>query len=328
MGNLLAVLHDLDLATKAMMSPPPCSVDVVKLHRHNPYLTLQLPRILSSSTASTSSLSLQLHLSGTARVNSKRHHGKIIIQLTPAIPTLPSSASSSPGTQVATHLIKILPLEIWQQILSHLYPSQLARLCLVNKRFFDLVTNQPLWLTMYHTAFPKEILGLLPGMPTSRSNMLFMCAYSFLVCEQCFVHCSPKNLGRTQLASLPLKVYLPWASDYVKLCPQCRIKHYEQYPEPVPEYVQGNRRSRCDIRRLYSLDDSEIRTLSRFGGGWEEITFSEEDALALARHIYGGDVGLAALPRSMAKSLAKSNNRVYVYILRSQVLSSGSVWKD
>ncbi|KAF9304930.1 hypothetical protein BGZ74_000147 [Mortierella antarctica] len=329
MGNLLTVLYDLDLATKALVSPPPYSVDVVKFHRHNPYLTLQLPRVLLSSAASTSSPSLQLHLSGTARVNnSKRHHGKIVIQLTSAIPTPPSSNSTSPGTQVATHIIKTLPLEIWQQILPHLYPSQLARLCLVNKRFFDLVTNQPLWSAMYYTAFPKETLDLLPGMPTSRSYMLFMCANSFLICEQCFVHHNPKDLGRAQLASLPLKVYLPWASDNVKLCPQCRVEHYEHYPEPVPEYVRGSRRSRCDIRRLYNLDDSEIRTLTRFGGGWEEITFSEEDALTLARQVYGGDVGLAALPRSLAKSLAKSNNRVYVYLLRRQVLSSGSVWKD
>ncbi|KAG0332297.1 hypothetical protein BG000_010130 [Podila horticola] len=274
MGNLLTVIHDLDLATNALVSPPPYSVDVVKFHRHNPYLTLQFPRILLSSAASTSPPSLQLHLSGTARVNnSKRHHGKIVIQLTPTIPTPPSSSPSSSGSQVATHLIKTLPLEIWQHILSHLYPSQLARLCLVNKCFFDLVTNQPVWLTMYHTAFPKETLDLLPGMPTSRSYMLFMCAYSFLICEQCFVHCNPKELGRAQLASLPLKIHLPWASDNVKLCPQCRVQYYEQFPEPIPEYVRGNRRSRCDIRRLYNLDDGEIRTLLRFGGGWEEITF-------------------------------------------------------
>ncbi|KAF8988350.1 hypothetical protein CPC16_010890 [Podila verticillata] len=331
MGNLLTVLHDLDLVTKALVFPPPYSADVIKFHRHNPYLTLQLPRILPSSAVSTSSPSpsLQLHLSGTTRgiYSTKRHHGKIVIQLTPTIPIL-HAPSSTAGTQSATHLIKTLPLEIWQQVLSHLYPSQLARLCLVNKRLFDLVTNQPVWSTMYHAAFPKETLDLLPGMPTSRSYMLFMCAYSFLICEQCFVHCNPKDLGRKQLASLPLKVFLPWASDNVKLCPQCRVQHYEQYPEPIPEYVRDNRRSRCDIRRLYNLDDSEIRTLTRFGGGWEEITFSEEDALALARHVYGGDVGLAALPRSLAKSLAKSNNRVYVYILRRQVLSSGSVWKE
>ncbi|KAF9427058.1 hypothetical protein BGZ94_005551 [Podila epigama] len=330
MGNVLSIIHDLDLVAKAplALSPHQTDLTITKSHRHNPYLTLLLPRTLVVHVKTTSKLHLAKAPTFLSTASSSIESPSPTLSLTHHHPLLTNFHSTN---LQQPNLIQRLPLEIWIQTLSYLYPSQLSRLCQVNKRLFDIVTNLSLWSDIYQTtAFPKKnSLDCLPGMPPSRSNMIVTCAHSFLVCEQCYSFCPPKKGGRAQLAAIPLKVTLPWSQpDAIRFCPPCRVQHFEHCPEPIPANIRGSRRSRSDIRRLYSLEDNDIRTLTRFGGGWEEITFSEEEALTLARKVYGGDVGIAALPRSFSKPLAKSYNRVYLFVLRRQVLKSENAWRS
>ncbi len=100
-----------------------------------------------------------------------------------------------------------VPREVWECIFNGLYPSQLSRLSLVNKNFNDIVSSLSLWSRMFTTAHgPKTRLRCLRGMPESKSYMLYMCANSLRVCEQClgsFNHYFAKEKLEWHLAPLP-----------------------------------------------------------------------------------------------------------------------------
>ncbi|GJJ75064.1 hypothetical protein EMPS_07422 [Entomortierella parvispora] len=104
---------------------------------------------------------------------------------------------------------KALPLEVWERIFSYLYPSQITRLSKVNKTLHDIVAASSLWSKMFSQAFgPDAVLCTLPAMPESKSYMLYMCAVSTRVCEQCLVHAVP-SMVRSELPARPLPVLVP-----------------------------------------------------------------------------------------------------------------------
>lgn len=90
---------------------------------------------------------------------------------------------------------KRVPPEIWQRIFSRLYPSQLSRMSLVNKTFNKIVCSLSMWSRMFSVTFgPKKRLRTLRNMPESKSYMLYLCASSLYICEEC--------LGLTPFATI------------------------------------------------------------------------------------------------------------------------------
>ncbi|KAG0028647.1 hypothetical protein BGZ81_004545 [Podila clonocystis] len=88
---------------------------------------------------------------------------------------------------------KRVPPEIWERIFNHLYPSQLSRFSMVNKNFNVLVSSLSVWSRMFSVAYgSKKRLRTLRNVPESKSYMLFMCANSCFICENCLV-LSPYN---------------------------------------------------------------------------------------------------------------------------------------
>ncbi|KAF9318405.1 hypothetical protein BGZ91_005170 [Linnemannia elongata] len=101
-------------------------------------------------------------------------------------------------------LDKHVPAQIWEQIFSYLYPSQLCRLSMVNKAFEIIISSLPIWRYLFtKNVFRKQRLRFLRGIPESKSYMLYMCANSLHICEECGYQ---ERFGSKNLADLPLPV--------------------------------------------------------------------------------------------------------------------------
>ncbi|KAK3810043.1 MAG: hypothetical protein J3Q66DRAFT_415202 [Benniella sp.] len=119
-------------------------------------------------------------------------------------------------------------------------------------------------------------------------------------------------------ASWPLPVFLPWAKATIRLCLVCRRKHFYCYPEPMPRSMVGKRWRKKQIRSRFHLRNEEILQLKRFGCGLGGSTFCAEEALATARVIYGGDIGVVAVDQSPTKWMDRSISRVEFYHKRCE----------
>lgn len=150
--------------------------------------------------------------------------------------------SSEPQLQLQTHaqIDKRVPPEIWERILSRLYPSQLSRMSRVNRNFNKIVSSLPGWSRMFSVVFgPKMRLRTLRNMPESKSYMLYVCAGSLYICEECLklvpyllVQNHSQNLPSSTLVPPPTmskgnikylgeEVNLNWT---VRMCRSCRDK--------------------------------------------------------------------------------------------------------
>ncbi|KAI7815856.1 hypothetical protein BC939DRAFT_471231 [Gamsiella multidivaricata] len=247
-----------------------------------------------------------------------------------------------------------IPVQVWAHICSYLYPSQLAQLSLVNRTAYEIVAGLETWSKWYRRLSGKaeklarqtEPMELLPGLPESRSYMLYMCAISFQVCEGCFRRCDGRRI-RGRLALMPLPVVLSngdgeggsgnerergeggelWT---VRLCKHCRVMHYEKHPEAIPQELTTKFLTRREIKAQYHLGKSEIKAIKVRSHGERSmcmpVTYSEAEALKTARVVFGGDVGRQAVPRSLCRPMAKVHHRVYMYNLRRRTLEAGGEW--
>lgn len=93
-----------------------------------------------------------------------------------------------------------------KQIFNHLYPSQLSRTSMVINNLNKIVSSLSVWSHMFSVIFgPTKRLRLLRNMPESKIYMLYMCAGSLNVCEEC--------LGLTLPSTAePVLVLLPMLS--------------------------------------------------------------------------------------------------------------------
>ncbi|KAG0053650.1 hypothetical protein BGZ83_000721 [Gryganskiella cystojenkinii] len=104
---------------------------------------------------------------------------------------------------------KRLPFEIWEHILTFLYPSQIARLSRCSRTMYEIISASIVWSPWFKKAFgPEVILDTLPAMKESKSYMLYMCAVSSRVCEQCLVYAVPSKMVQDR-AARPLRVLIP-----------------------------------------------------------------------------------------------------------------------
>ncbi|CAO3571127.1 unnamed protein product [Mortierella alpina] len=149
-----------------------------------------------------------------------------------------------------------VPNEVWGCIFKNLYPSQLCRLSLVNKHFYTIVTSMSLWSRMFTlTHGPKKRLRTLRGMPESKSYMLFMCANSLHVCEQCLgplkfketaplpkAHWAPlPTLSTKDLHYVGEEINKRWS---IKMCESCYSKRPRNWRDYGTSYLDDTTRQR------------------------------------------------------------------------------------
>jgi hypothetical protein len=155
--------------------------------------------------------------------------------------------STESQSQPRTHdqIDKRVPPEIWERIFERLYPSQLIRMSMVNRNFDKIISSLSVWSYMFSVAFgPTMRLRTLRNMPESKSYMLYMCASSLYICEECLSRTPCETLRdwqgyrlaerepRPTLAPMPTlskgsfkyqgeEVNLNWT---IWMCRSCRLK--------------------------------------------------------------------------------------------------------
>ncbi|GJJ76747.1 hypothetical protein EMPS_09106 [Entomortierella parvispora] len=103
-----------------------------------------------------------------------------------------------------------LPAEVWREICSYLYLSQLCRLSMVNHTLDAIVGQLPIWRYLYNSFSPNKRLRLLFNKPALKSYMLYVCANSLHICEECYWYARAATL-----VYFPLPVLVPLP----KFCP-------------------------------------------------------------------------------------------------------------
>ncbi|KAK3827846.1 MAG: hypothetical protein J3Q66DRAFT_5588 [Benniella sp.] len=191
-------------------------------------------------------------------------HGK-------AIGTLPESPSNMAITPVqgssvglqdiqTTSVEKRLPTEVWERIFQYLYPSQLSRVSMACRTFYDIVADLLIWPEVYAQVHSNdenhvfEGIKPVPGKNSNKDFMLRICAESFQICELCLSVYNGTDIPKDRLASLPLPVHV-WRvrafmkkatfqplpskrspTDWmIRLCVGCRRNVFDHSQELLPE---------------------------------------------------------------------------------------------
>jgi len=191
-------------------------------------------------------------------------------------------------------LEKRLPTGTWEQIFLFLYPSQLSRVSMVCRTFYDIVSKLSVWSGIYATVHPNNqnhVVGgfkPVPGKNLNKDFMVYICAESLQICELCLSVYNETDVSKDQLAFFPLPVHVwrvrlasektgnfqPFSAEIepqdwvIRLCLSCRRKVFAECPESIPKQTQYI---------LYHYDD--------------EFS-SPELILAGERLRYGGDIGV------------------------------------
>ncbi|KAF9018989.1 hypothetical protein BGZ52_003825 [Haplosporangium bisporale] len=226
--------------------------------------------------------------------------------------------------------VKKIPVELWIHICSYLYPSQLTRLSQTNHVMYEIVASLGTWSTILQRVYPERLHRVIPGLPISKSHMLYVLASSFRICEQCFRYCAAGSEGRACLP-WPARV-IPSSSDQgehqpwtIRQCLACRKAHFAQHPEPIPVAVDQRYRIGTDLADQYGHE--AVIAVAR-DSILETVLILERDVLAQARVIFGGDVGLTARNQTVKDSLKKCKGRQYMYHSRMIIVTAGDPWVD
>ncbi|KAH7055022.1 hypothetical protein BKA57DRAFT_240738 [Linnemannia elongata] len=218
---------------------------------------------------------------------------------------------------------KRVPVEVWEQILSYLYPSQLSRISMVNKNFQSVVSLLEIWSRMFAIAHgPKAHLRPLLNIPKSKSYMTFMCSSSLHVCESCF-DLTEYNASNLSKLPLPIPILLPRRSTNVatylgekfdpdwtiRMCLSCRQDHILNREEPYPRLAYKNRLSPSQLRRKYPCAQ-EVPDLPH------AKAIDEIAVIKILRLHFGGDVGVEAYNKSTEEYDEKTKARIRWYQLQ------------
>ncbi|KAG9061642.1 hypothetical protein KI688_007223 [Linnemannia hyalina] len=221
--------------------------------------------------------------------------------------------------------INRVPNEVWEGILSRLYPSQLSRMSMVNKNLNVIVSSLEVWPRMFHAAYGLEAqLRPLMCIPKAKSSyMIFMCASSLHVCEKCF-GLTGYNAHKLYWLPLPIPVLLPRRStDMIKyvgdrfepnwtiqMCLLCRQGHISDLGEPVPRNVTNCSMAWVDLCDKYPCAN-EARGLFSLRRGNSFI--NELGAFNYMRRYFGGDIGIKAFKTSTEAYDAETETRILWY---------------
>ncbi|KAF9358749.1 hypothetical protein BGX34_008780 [Mortierella sp. NVP85] len=234
-----------------------------------------------------------------------------MIELGWVIETAVSRAIAKATSGRAASTEKRVPTEIWERIFKHLYLSQLSRVSMVCRTFYDIVGRLPIWPKVYAKIHPNDQNHLAEGIkPVLEKNpnkdfMLRLCAESLRICELCLSVYSGADIPKDRLASLPLPVHV-WRvrafmkkatfqplpskrapTDWmIRLCVGCRRKVFDHSQEAIPKDPRSV---------LYGSGPYP----NGYRGGFLD---DGKEALKKARLEYGGDIGVTSsgLPSSNA----------------------------
>ncbi|KAK3827847.1 MAG: hypothetical protein J3Q66DRAFT_394169 [Benniella sp.] len=251
----------------------------------------------------------------------------------PGIPFTDFNADSKACSRtIVQGLENRVPVEVWERIFEHLYPSQLSRVSMVCRTFYDIVGKLPVWPDIYAKAHPggqnHVIGGIKPvrGKSLNKDFMVHVCGESFQICELCFSVFSGAGVPKDRMASLPLPVhvwrvraamkkieFLPLSSKIgrqdwvVRLCLDCRRKIFEACPESIPRKAKTRWMRDATEYHLTNVDLNMSRKDSCL----------EETVLMKARFKYGGDIGIqAAAPESWIRAIESMESRLQDICLR------------
>ncbi|KAK5805457.1 hypothetical protein F5H01DRAFT_353760 [Linnemannia elongata] len=164
------------------------------------------------------------------------------------------SKTPSPRHELDKHV----PAEIWEQIFSYLYPSQLCRLSMVNKAFEIIISSLPIWRYLFTKNAFRKRLRFLRGITESKSYMLYMCANSLHICEECGYQ---ERFGSKNLADFPLPVLVRLSESHCSSDEEIVFSDEEiEFPDEQIEFSD---------EKIKSLDE-EVESL-------DEETESEEN---------------------------------------------------
>ncbi|KAG9073359.1 hypothetical protein KI688_001153 [Linnemannia hyalina] len=235
-----------------------------------------------------------------------------------------------PQMKVRTHdqIDKRVPPEIWEQIFSHLYPSQLSRMSMVNNNLNVIVSSLEVWPRMFYAAHgPKAQLRPLMSIPRFKSSyMMFMCALSLLVCEKCF-GLTRHNADKLYKLPLPIPVLLPRRSTdaikyvgdrfdpnwTIRMCLPCRQGHISDLEEPVPQLDLEDRINWNSLLNKYPCAEETPELPRRH---FHNQGICELDALNRMRRHFGGDIGIKAFKVSTKAYDETTETRVRWYQLQ------------
>ncbi|KAF8926268.1 hypothetical protein EDD21DRAFT_370943 [Dissophora ornata] len=222
-----------------------------------------------------------------------------------------------------------VPFDVWSYIFQYFYPSQLACLSMVCKGFYEIVRDSGLWLKWYtkiHPRFPLytafRTRPLIPSMDIIQLVMHYLIAESSMICEECLtldtMRIPPR--GPTVMTPLPVPAWHALASSHddnncpIRLCLECRRAVYDARPEPVPADIVDFYMAKVLLREKYPISRPMIKSIKdRYQAGPSTVLYSEEEALAILRRTFGGDVGIRACSRSFAAMRETSLNRKFDY---------------
>ncbi|KAK3827850.1 MAG: hypothetical protein J3Q66DRAFT_363050 [Benniella sp.] len=218
-------------------------------------------------------------------------------------------------------LEKRLPTETWEQIFLFLYPSQLSRVSMVCRTFYDIVSKLSVWSEIYATVHPNKqnhVIGgfkPVPGKNPNKDFMIYVCAESLQICELCLSVYKEADVPKDRLAFFPLPVHV-WRvrlaskktgnfqplsveigpQDWVvRLCLGCRRKVFEECPESESETTF--------TRTAYGLlTDCNLVSREVGPGPRHDAT----TILSVARMKYGGDIGVQVGRAGSSSNAVKS----------------------
>ncbi|KAF9090053.1 hypothetical protein BGX29_011700 [Mortierella sp. GBA35] len=210
---------------------------------------------------------------------------------------------------------RVLPTEVWHQILSFLRPSGIARISVVSKAWLDGCRSHPVW----RSACEKGGLGELNDL--YKSCMALVCANSFWVCEACL----SISKGHPRLSHIPLQARLPGyynfdtnnhsidgdGRDYDawRLCHEYRLKYHGSSclsSNPYGLLPLSTTVLLVEFVALaqYYMTRDDLRSMAGStlleGGSSNAESYLHSHVRARALKIHGGWVGIEAIRRGIA----------------------------
>ncbi|KAG0202000.1 hypothetical protein BGX33_009972 [Mortierella sp. NVP41] len=219
----------------------------------------------------------------------------------PPVAQNPASSSS---------LQPYLPPEMWNEVFTWLYPSELRVSAAVSKTWRELVQRHQVWRRICNKAHLGVRPGFLPKDVEWRpDHFALVQALAHELCESCYRRYRQHKKDRI----LPVAITVNDVATKIQMCRNCRVSFYSKHPEPIPKRLESfwwdNKKitPRIDgytASNFFGLEYSRFRSLpfenalpartAHCGPSDERVSrlYQEADILRIARHVYGGDIGI------------------------------------
>lgn len=202
---------------------------------------------------------------------------------------------------VPSSTLEGLPIEILLEIFSHLTPSHLLQLGVVNRCLKQIVDGAPVWEHIWRKCELKK-----PARKW-KTYLATVLSESAKICERC--HCKTKSIG----SSAPISLLDEDENIKIRICCNCRCEYYTRHPEPDPEQTTIGQSqvtaytayykqiTKGAVISTYKLTSQHLVDLARAYEDNPQLRYAlgrnrfyENDVIRLAREVHGGDIGIQA----------------------------------